>query len=144
MSSKNTIEVEVTYIYASQPEEVYSAWLDAQLAQQWFAPGLGETEPVQIDARAGGKFRIVQIREGQPVGHHGQYLALEKPNYLSFTWAMDDMEDVDIVKINIQPASGGSTVRLVHEMSEEWKAYADRTRQAWLTMMQKMDELISN
>ncbi|WP_276496512.1 GNAT family N-acetyltransferase [Pontibacter litorisediminis] len=143
MPNKNTVEVEVTCTYASPPEQVYGAWLNAQMARQWFAPGLGETEPVQLDAKVGGKFRIVQVRDGQAVGHHGKYLALDQPHYLSFTWAMDDMEEEDTVRIYIKPAGSGSAVRLVHEMDEAWKAYADRTREAWLAMMQHMDKLIS-
>lgn len=143
MSDKNLFEVEVNYTYTGNPEVVYSAWLNEQLARQWFAPGLGETEPVEIAAEVGGRFCIVQVRDGQPVSHHGEYLTLAQPYLISFTWAMDDMEDVDTVTIHIKPAGGGSAVRLVHQMDETWKDYADRTREAWLGMMQQMDELIS-
>ncbi|MCX2740200.1 SRPBCC family protein [Pontibacter anaerobius] len=142
MPNNSAIEVEVNYHYQTEPEKVYQAWLSEELAQQWFGPGLGETEPVQIDANVGGKFRIVQVRDGQPVGHGGEYLALDRPNFLSFTWAMDGMEEISVVKVYITPTSGGSSVKLVHEIDEQWREYIDRTREAWLGMMREMEELI--
>ncbi len=139
---KTTIAVEVKHVYTAKPQEVYNAWLNKNLVQQWFGPGLGETEPVQLDAREGGTFRIVQVREGQPVGHSGTYLQLQQPGFISFTWSMDGVDGADVVRIIIEGTAAGSLVTVTHEMDEQWKDYADSVRTAWLTMMQKMDTLI--
>jgi uncharacterized protein YndB with AHSA1/START domain len=139
---KTTIAVEVKHTYIARPQEVYNAWLDKDLVQQWFGPGLGETKPVQLDAREGGTFRIVQVREGQPVGHSGTYLQLQPPGFISFTWSMDDVTGADVVSVNIKETAAGSLVTVTHEIDEQWKDYADSVRTAWLTMMQKMDTLL--
>lgn len=140
----NTINVEVTHQYSTTPEKVFEAWHDPKLAQKWFGPGLGQTRPVQIESKVGGKFRIVQIRDGEPVGHSGEYLVLDKPRYIAFTWATDDDEGSDEVHVYITPSDGGSYVRLVHTMDEEWKEFTDRTKASWLSMMKKMDELLAD
>lgn len=141
---KNIYDVEVVHTFNVPPEKVYDAWLDAKLAQKWFGPGLGQTQPVEIDAKVGGAFRIVQIRNGQAVGHSGEYLVLERPGHLAFTWATDDDEGHDEVNIHITPINTGSSVRLVHSIDEQWKEYADKIRHAWLSMMMEIDNLLSN
>lgn len=143
MDAQKTHDVEVEHQFDALAENVYDAWLDPNLAQQWFGPGLGETQPVQIDAKVGGKFRIVQIRDGQPVGHSGEYLVLERPTHLAFTWATDDDEGYDEVHVRIYPSDGRSSVRLVHTIDEQWKEYAGMVHQAWASMLREIDNLLA-
>lgn len=143
VNGKKTFDVEVTHTFTAPAERVYDAWLDPLLAQKWFGPGLGRTQPVEIDAKIGGKFRIVQIRDGEPVGHSGEYLVLERPRRLAFTWATDDDEGHDQVQIQITPSDDGSSVHLVHTMDEQWKEYADRVHQAWGSMLGEMENLLA-
>ena len=137
----NTLDVKVEHLFAASPEQVYNAWLNPDLIRKWFGPGLGQTEPVEVDARVGGSFRIVQIRDGQPVGHSGEYLNLERPTHLAFTWATDDDDGYSTVSITIEPASDGSSVRLVHAVDAQWREYEDRIRYAWTSMMNEMDTI---
>lgn len=144
MSEKMTYNVEVKHVFQAPPGRVYDAWLDPELAQKWFGPGLGQTQPVEIDPRVGGTFRIVQTRDGQSVGHSGQYLALERPRHLAFTWATDDDEGHDEVRVDIESIDDGSSVRLVHAIDEQWKEIADQIRQAWASMLKEMDNLLAD
>jgi uncharacterized protein YndB with AHSA1/START domain len=137
-------DVEILHTIDAPPVRVFDAWLDPALVQQWFGPGLGETQPVEIDARVGGSFRIVQIREGQGlVGHSGQYLALDRPGHLAFTWATDDDDGHDEVHVYIARSTHGSSVRLVHSVDERWKEYAERIRSSWSAMLGEMDALLT-
>jgi uncharacterized protein YndB with AHSA1/START domain len=140
---KSTYDVVVTRTFIASPERVYDAWLDPSLIQEWFAPGLGQTQPVAVDPRVGGAFRIVQIRDGAPVGHSGEYLKLERPSDLAFTWAVDGVDDYSEVHVHIEPAAGGSSARLVHRVDAGWKDYADKIHHAWLSMMKEMDAILS-
>jgi uncharacterized protein YndB with AHSA1/START domain len=140
---QNLHDVVVPHAFSAAPERVFDAWLDPRLIQQWFGPGLGETQPVAVDPRVGGAFRIVQVRDGEPVGHTGKYLTLERPRELAFTWAVDGVEDYSEVRVRIEPAADGSSVRLVHRVDAEWKDYGDRIHHAWLSMMKEMDAILS-
>lgn len=84
-----TVAVVVEQALAAPPAEVYDAWLDPACVRRWFGPGLGETQPVEIDAVVGGAFRIAQVRGGEVIGHAGRYLVLDRPSRLVFTWAVD-------------------------------------------------------
>lgn len=141
-NAKKTLDVEVAHTFTASAERVYRAWLDPLLVQKWFGPSLGETLPVEIDAKIGGKFRIVQVRDGESVGHSGEYIVLERPHHISFTWATDDDEGYSEVHVQISSVDGGSSVRLVHIIDEQWKEYVDKTRQAWAAMLTEIDTLL--
>ncbi|MCE9680092.1 SRPBCC domain-containing protein [Shewanella sp. AS1] len=137
-------DVEVTHLFGASPAQVYDAWLDPDLICAWFGPGLGQTLPVEVDASVGGKFRIVQIRDGQAVGHSGYYLVLDRPHHIAFTWAMDDDDGYSEVRIALAPKDTGTQVRLVHAIGEQWQAYEAQVKQAWSTMMAEMESLLVN
>lgn len=143
VNGADTHDVEVVHAFTAPPERVYGAWLDPDLTREWFGPGLGQTEPVEIDARVGGRFRIVQIRDGRPVGHSGEYLVLERPRHLAFTWATDDDAGRDEVHVHIARTEGGSSVRLVHTIDAKWESLSDRVGQAWTSMLREMDDLLA-
>ena len=68
-------------------ERVFEAWLDSESLAHWMRPGDSTRTTVSVHARVGGAFRIVM--EGQTHGaveHRGEYLAIEPPSLLSFTW----------------------------------------------------------
>ena len=68
-------------------ERVFEAWLDAETMAHWMRPEDSTHATVIVDPRVGGGFRIVM--EGPTHGaveHRGEYLAIEPPSLLSFTW----------------------------------------------------------
>ena len=68
-------------------EQVFEAWLDSISLAHWMRPGDCTRATVTVDPRVGGGFRIVM--DGPTHGaveHHGEYLAIEPPSLLSFTW----------------------------------------------------------
>jgi uncharacterized protein YndB with AHSA1/START domain len=68
-------------------EDVFAAWLDPVSLSQWMCPGEVERATVEVDPRVGGKFRIVMWRpRAEGAEHWGEYLAIQPPSLLSFTW----------------------------------------------------------
>lgn len=62
-------DIEMEHTFTAPADKVFDAWLNPELVQKWFGPGLGKTQPVSIDGKVGGSFRIVQIRDGEAIGH---------------------------------------------------------------------------
>jgi uncharacterized protein YndB with AHSA1/START domain len=50
-------------------EDVFAAWTDPSSIAQWMCPGGIKTAEAQLDARVGGKFRIV-MKDGQKEYDH--------------------------------------------------------------------------
>lgn len=142
LSPEKLFAVKCRHRYRATAGKVFDAWLDPRLVRGWFGPGLGETLEADIDARAGGKFRIVQVREGSPVGHSGTYTELNRPKHLAFTWTTDDDDGSSLVDIRLVEGEGTVVATLVHYIDPRWRDYAGQVRRSWETMMAEMDHLL--
>jgi len=132
----STIHVRVTRRFDASAERVFDAWLDPAKVAKWFAPQLGPMVRVAIDARVGGRFSFCQRRGADDVDHVGEYLELDRPRRLVFTWAMADApDDASRVSIDIAPSGSGCELTLVHEMDSKWKDYASRTESGWKSLL---------
>jgi uncharacterized protein YndB with AHSA1/START domain len=67
-------------------ERVFSAWLDPASLAQWMRPTGITDAKVEADPRVGGKFRIVMVQGQERFEHTGEYLIIEPPARLAFTW----------------------------------------------------------
>ncbi|HSN16621.1 MAG TPA: SRPBCC domain-containing protein [Gammaproteobacteria bacterium] len=130
MSTK-TVTVRVTRRFKASPERVFDAWLDPVKAKTFlFATPTGEIVKADIDARVGGRFSIVDRRDGMDVEHTGEYLELVRPRRLKFTFRVPKFSAADSwVTLDIMPVDGGCELILTHEgvLAE----YADKTPEGW-------------
>jgi uncharacterized protein YndB with AHSA1/START domain len=143
MSSITDLEVIVTRHIRGAPERVFDAWIDPASIAQWFGPGLGEMVRIDVDARVGGRFVFTQRRGNEDVEHTGEYLVVDRPRRLSFTWSVPKYStDHANVGIEIRPSEGGADLRLTHELPQKWADAADRTKAGWSTMIGAIAALV--
>lgn len=72
---------------SAPPHEVYRAWLDPTLLQQWMAPGRFEARRAEVEARVGGQLRIWHAESGYDVGgFECEILELVPDERLVFRW----------------------------------------------------------
>jgi uncharacterized protein YndB with AHSA1/START domain len=123
--------VTVTHHFAASPERVFDAWLDPQSACKWlFATPAGQIVRTEIDARVGGRFVIVDRRNGEDVEHTGEYLEINRPHRLVFTFGVPKYSPVFTeVAIDIVPAASGCDLTLTH--TGVLAEYFDRTAEGW-------------
>jgi uncharacterized protein YndB with AHSA1/START domain len=68
-------------------EEVFDAWLDPASIMAFMTPGANaQRVDVELDPKVGGKFRIDMVFASDVVSHTGEYLVIDRPRRLSFTW----------------------------------------------------------
>lgn len=129
---------------AASAERVFDAWLDPALVPLWFAPGLGPMTRVAIEPRVGGRFSFAQQREDGEVDHVGEYLEVDRPRRLVFTWSLPEYSaDVSKVALDIAPDGDGCRVTLTHEMDPKWAEHAARTEHGWKTMLEGIEEALA-
>ncbi len=138
------VQVRVVKRFSASSERVFDAWLDPALIAQWmFGPKLREEEILRIavNARVGDSFSFLVRRQDAEINHVGQYLEIERPRRLVFTWGIAD-SDSSRVTIDIRPLEAGCELTLTHELHRDWADYADRTEVGWTTMVGVLAELL--
>lgn len=131
MTTDTPISVQVSHRYTATAEQVFDAFLDPEMAGRFmFATPYGEMVRVEIDARVGGSYVFTDRRYGQDVVHSGEYVELERPRRLAFTFRADGSE-ADLVVIEIVDVEGGCEATLTHEMSARWVEYVEQTERGW-------------
>jgi len=143
MNATGPVRATVTRRFRAPAEAVFDAWLNPELARQWFAPGLGEMTRVEIDARVGGTFWLVQRRGDEEAQHTGEYLEIDRPRRLVFTWRTPPLPDRSRVIIDIVPTGDGCELTLVHEMDPQWADFVDRAAGAWQKMADAIATLVA-
>jgi uncharacterized protein YndB with AHSA1/START domain len=138
------VQARVTRRFRAPAERVFDAWLDPDLARHWFGPGLGEMTRVEIDARVGGSFWLVQRRGDIEAQHTGEYLEIDRPRRLVFTWRTPPDPDSSRVVIEITPTPDGCELTLTHEMDEQWATFVDRAAGAWGRMADVIAGLLAD
>ena len=138
MTSERMIRATVTRRFNASPERVFDTWLDPEKVMKWMFPN-GDIVRVEIDPRVGGSFSFVDRRDGEEVDHTGEYLEIDRPRRLVFTWGIPQYSpDFDRVIVDIVPVDTGSEVTLTHELHPDWAEYLDRTKDAWTIMLEAM------
>ncbi|WP_277679969.1 SRPBCC family protein [Gracilibacillus dipsosauri] len=133
----------VTYQFNALPEKVYDAWINPEKIKKWMFPN-GNIVRCENNPKVGGYFIFVDRREGDDIEHIGQYLELDKPNLIKFTWAtVDDLPDIDMVTVEIQPSKNGAIATLTHEIDPNWAQYIPQTENAWNEMLKAMEEVLN-
>ena len=117
MTVDTPTSLRITRRFDAAPERVFDAWLDPDTARKWlFASPADESYRAEIDARVGGAWSITARREGTDYTAVGQYLAIDRPSRLVFTFAMPQFSpNSDRVTIEIAPDGAGCVLTLTQE-----------------------------
>jgi two-component system cell cycle response regulator DivK len=130
--------VRVTRRFEANCGRVFDAWLDPGTAGNWlFATPDGEMVRVEIDARVGGSYSIVERRDGEDVLHTGTYEEIERPNRLVFTLQVPKYsQDMSRVAIDLASRDGGC--ELILDAGEETAEDAVKYREGWATVLEAL------
>ena len=134
--------VTVRLRFVAPAERVYDAWLDpAQACRFLFATVTGEIVHCEIDARVGGRFSIVDRRDGEDVLHEGTYIELERPWRLVFTLRVPRYSAAENrVRVEIDRAASGCELRVTAHADHE---SADATRRGWAMILDVLDQMLT-
>lgn len=137
----------VLHRFGVSAERIFDACLDPAWVGRWmFGPNVRDEKIVRLslEARVGGRFSFVVNRQGTEVDHVGEYLEIDRPRMLVFTWATrDTLPEVSRIIIEITPRDDGCDVKLTHVMGGQWSAFVDRAANAWSKMLDALEHAIA-
>lgn len=92
--------VKLTKTINAPIEKVFNAWLNADTLSRFMMPIAGMPQPrVEADGREGGSFTIYMMVGDNEIPHRGEYLEVNEPNKLVFTWESPFSTDDSTVTI---------------------------------------------
>lgn len=116
-TDSGTVDVAVHRPFPVPAEHVFDAWLTPRRLGQWmFGPGVRDEKVVRLDVdpRVGGRFSMLVERGGERIDHVGDYLVIDRPHRLAFTWGVAGEPDQDGSRVDIlvTPTPTGCELRL--------------------------------
>ena len=99
---------------AATPDRIFRAWTDPSELARWMSP-VGHAD-AEVDLRVGGRLLVTMIGEGQRIEHHGEFLVIEPPHRLVFTWQSPHTDEVATrVIVELTANERGTDLTLRHE-----------------------------
>jgi uncharacterized protein YndB with AHSA1/START domain len=128
--------VEIRRRLPAPVSEVFRWWTEADRLEEWMSPA-GSVE-AQVDLRVGGAFRITMKSEGTVIDHAGEYLEIDPPRRLVFSWSSAYTGPrPSLVTVELEPDGEDATLlRLVHTQLPD--AVADSHRGGWGKMLDRL------
>ena len=135
-------EARASRSFGQGAETVFDSWLDERTAGEWlFATPGGEMVRVAIDGRVGGRFEIVERRDGEDVLHTGLYEEIERPVRLVFNLQVPIYSpNSERVRIDITPTDEGCGLALAQTVSADAPASSGKIEKGWATILDALAE----
>ena len=122
-------------------ERVFAAWLDPASLAQWMRPGGATGATAEVDPRVGGRFRIVMLHGREEFEHTGEYLIIQPPARLSFTWiSQATARQPTEVTIEFLQREGGTELILTHRRLPS--AQLESHRGGWTDILRDLRETL--
>jgi uncharacterized protein YndB with AHSA1/START domain len=128
------VSVDIRRTLPASIDEVFRWWTQPDLLERWMSPS-GSVE-AHVELRVGGTFHIVMKDAGVEIDHRGEYLEIDPPRRLVFTWESRYTAGASVVTVSLERDGDACTrLQIVHSRLPEdvasghaggWGAMADR------------------
>ena len=103
MENYSTTTLKMIRNFDVMPERVFDAWVNPGMMRKWFFTLEGTNKVAQNDPQVGGAWEIIDHREGKDYRAIGEYLEMDRPNKLVFTFKMPQFsEAADTITVELQ------------------------------------------
>jgi uncharacterized protein YndB with AHSA1/START domain len=134
----------VTHRFTAGAERVFAAWLDPATVARWlFVTSEDGLKQVNIDARVGGQFILVDRRGEIDAVMSGAYLEIDPPRRLVFTLFSPDYSPLTTkVSIDITPLEQGCELRLTAELGPDLAARRKDLEEGWREIFDTLGRVV--
>ena len=148
------VAVRIEKVMHAPPDQVFRAFLDADLLREWIAPDDLDVDRVAVDPRVDGRIEVWHSRDGVSTGKfEGRFVKIDPPRELVYHWAFVGTEPEKgeyfdtLIQVRLRPRSEGETeVTVVHERLGPLRRGAPqiyhRLRPGWEICLDKLDRAV--
>ena len=138
--SAERVEVRIERLLPAPAAAVFAAWTTPELMAGWLS-ATGQAE-VRADVRPGGAFTLVMVGDGARIEHTGEYLVVDPPHRLVFTWrSAYTGERPSLVTVTLE--AQGDQTRLVLTHAHLPEEHAESHRDGWGRIVDNLASLLS-
>jgi uncharacterized protein YndB with AHSA1/START domain len=132
-------QVRIERVLPAPIQEVFAAWTDPARMAEWLSP-VGHAE-VEVDLRVMGRFKVSMIGETTRIEHTGEYLVVDPPGELSFTWqSLYTGAEPSVVTVLLEAEGEETRIVLTHRRLPE--SQVEPHTQGWETMITRLAGLL--
>lgn len=128
-------------VFKAGIERVFDALTRPEALAEWMGAKMARPAEVTVDLQIGGKYAIRMIdSDGNEHNVGGEYLEIDRPNRVSFTWAWASTPDrISRVEYALRASGDGeTTLTLTHERLFDQDA-RDRHGKGWTASLDSLD-----
>lgn len=131
MSDQPRATIRIARRFTASAERVFDAWFDADRMRHWlFSTPTGEMVRAEVDARVGGGFIFTDRRDGVDVDHVGEYLEIDRPRRLVFSFTVP-LFSTESSEVSVDITSTGDGCELVLTHRGVLEEYREGTESGW-------------
>jgi uncharacterized protein YndB with AHSA1/START domain len=140
-----TATVRVQRVMPAVPDAVFAEWLDRESLMEWMCPNPVRVIDVTVEPRVGGTVRFDVDDSGTRVLITGQFLTIDRPRVLRFTWANSNWPDPtteSIVNVSFEPVGDDETLMSIeHSLlpPEEFESFDN----GWTLTVEQLAAVLS-
>jgi uncharacterized protein YndB with AHSA1/START domain len=140
-----SLVLEQERMFDAPTEQVFHLFTDPTELAKWWGPHGFTTPEIQIDLRVGGSFRFtMQPPEGEAFHLSGQFLEIQPPSKIRFTFRWDEPVPDDretVAAVSLESLGGRTSVTLTQGgfATEE---RLELHRSGWADSFEKLDAVI--
>jgi uncharacterized protein YndB with AHSA1/START domain len=141
------IKLQMKKVIKATRSQVFDAWTNPELMQQWYHPGTMQTPKAMSEPKVGGKYLVemkgeMKGKEVNPTAT-GIYKKIVPNELICFTWGWQgDPSPETIVTIELKEVSGGTEVTLTHERFASTEA-KDSHQHGWQGCLENLAQFFN-
>ncbi len=143
--NRGKLVLEQARLFDAPAERVFELLTAPTELASWWGPHGFTTPKVQVDLRVGGGYRFtMQPPEGQAFHLSGEFLAIQRPLGLRFTFRWDEPVPDDcetLVELSLDPR-GARTMLTLTQREFATEERLDLHRSGWAESFEKLDAVL--
>jgi len=140
--------IELQRRFRASPERVFRAWTQPLALREWWCPAGWAASEIEIDLRAGGRYRIAMVRAGDAgpgASVSGQFLEVRPPERLVYTWrwegAFAGMPET-LVTLELSGSENETLLTLRHDNFTD-TGLRQQHRSGWIAACDRLDRAMT-
>jgi uncharacterized protein YndB with AHSA1/START domain len=130
----------VRRVLPAPPDVVYREWIDPEAMMEWMCPRPARPTKITLEPRVGGRLRIDIDDEGLALSIEGEYLELDPPRRLRFTWSCTtwDPPADSVVTVSFEPHGDDDTLMTIEHVRLPGDV-VERHRHGWSLIGEQLE-----